>query len=143
MIRPPPGSTLTDTLFPYTTPFRSPHAQRVTRSWTTTVAMRAQLLRQEGVCVAVVDGRGSTARGLAFEGALRHRMGTVEVDDQVRLVEALVAEGTTEPARVGIYGWSYGGYLSLMCLARRRAGVRSACAGAPLPSRGGTAPPSP
>ena len=114
--------------------YGGPHAQLVTRSWTTTVAMRAQLLRQEGFCVAVVDGRGSTARGVAFEGALRHRMGTVEVDDQVRLVQALVAEGTADPDRVGIYGWSYGGYLSLMCLARRPDVFRAACAGAPVTS---------
>jgi dipeptidyl-peptidase 4 len=114
--------------------YGGPHAQLVTRSWAPTVALRAQLLRQEGFCVAVVDGRGSTDRGLAFEGALRHRMGTVEVDDQVRLVEALVAEGTTDPDRVGIYGWSYGGYLSALCLARRPDVFRAACAGAPVTS---------
>ncbi len=114
--------------------YGGPHAQLVTRSWSTTAAMRAQLLRQEGFCVAVVDGRGSTDRGLAFEGALRHRLGTVEVEDQVRLVEDLVAEGTADPERVGIYGWSYGGYLSALCLARRPDVFRAACAGAPVTS---------
>lgn len=114
--------------------YGGPHAQLVTRSWSATAAMRAQLLRQEGFCVAVVDGRGSADRGLAFEGVLRHRMGTVEVDDQVRLVEDLVAEGTTDPERVGIYGWSYGGYLSALCLARRPDVFRAACAGAPVTS---------
>lgn len=114
--------------------YGGPHAQLVTRSWAVTVALRAQLLRQEGFCVAVVDGRGSTARGLAFEGTLKHRMGTVEVDDQVRLVEALVADGLADPARVGIYGWSYGGYLSALCLARRPDVFRAACAGAPVTS---------
>jgi dipeptidyl-peptidase-4 len=114
--------------------YGGPHAQLVTRSWALTVALRAQLLRQEGFCVAVVDGRGSTDRGLAFEGALRHRMGTVEVDDQVRLVEDLVAEGTADPDRIGIYGWSYGGYLSALCLARRPDVFRAACAGAPVTS---------
>ncbi|HEU5084730.1 MAG TPA: DPP IV N-terminal domain-containing protein [Acidimicrobiales bacterium] len=114
--------------------YGGPHAQLVTRSWSVTVALRAQLLRQHGFLVAVVDGRGSTDRGLDFEGALRHRMGTVEVDDQVRLVEALVAEGLADPARVGIYGWSYGGYLSALCLARRPDVFRAACAGAPVTS---------
>lgn len=114
--------------------YGGPHAQLVTRGWSLTVAMRAQLLRQEGYCVAVVDNRGSTDRGLAFEGALRHRLGTVEVDDQVRLVETLVADGTTDPERVGIYGWSYGGYLSALCLARRPDVFRAACAGAPVTS---------
>lgn len=112
--------------------YGGPHAQLVARSWTMTVAMRAQLLAQRGIAVAVVDNRGMAHRGLAFEGALRHRMGTVEVDDQVRLVESLVAEGIVDPGRVGIYGWSYGGYLSAMCLARRPDVFRAACAGAPV-----------
>jgi len=114
--------------------YGGPHAQLVTRSWSITVALRAQYLRQQGFVVAVLDNRGSTDRGLAFEGTLRHRMGTVEVDDQVRLVEALVADGLADPARVGIYGWSYGGYLSALCLARRPDVFRAACAGAPVTS---------
>lgn len=112
--------------------YGGPHAQMLTRSWGPTVALRAQFLRQEGFCVAVVDNRGSTDRGLAFEGALRHRMGTVEVDDQVALVRSLVDEGIADPARVGIYGWSYGGYMSAMCLARRPDVFAAACAGAPV-----------
>lgn len=112
--------------------YGGPHAQMLTRSWGPTVALRAQFLRQQGFCVAVVDNRGSTDRGLAFEGALRHRMGTVEVDDQVALVQSLVDEGVTDPDRVGIYGWSYGGYMSAMCLARRPDVFAAACAGAPV-----------
>jgi dipeptidyl-peptidase-4 len=112
--------------------YGGPHAQLVTRSWTVTAALRAQFLRQEGFCVAVVDNRGSTDRGLAFEAALRHRLGTVEVDDQVALVRALVEDGTADPARVGIYGWSYGGFMSALCLARRPDVFRAACAGAPV-----------
>ena len=114
--------------------YGGPHAQMLTRSWGVTVALRAQFLRQEGFCVAVVDNRGSTDRGLAFEAHLRHRMGTVEIDDQVALVKGLVAEGTTDPGRVGIYGWSYGGYMSVMGLARRPDVFRAACAGAPVTS---------
>lgn len=112
--------------------YGGPHAQMLTRSWGPTVALRAQFLRQEGFCVAVVDNRGSTDRGLAFEGALRHRMGTVEVDDQVALVRSLVDDGTADADRVGIYGWSYGGYMSAMCLARRPDVFAAACAGAPV-----------
>lgn len=114
--------------------YGGPHAQMLTRSWGVTVAMRAQHLRQQGFCVAVVDNRGSTDRGLAFEGHLHHALGTVEVDDQVALVRSLVADGTTDPDRVGIYGWSYGGYLSALCLARRPDVFGAACAGAPVTS---------
>ncbi len=114
--------------------YGGPHAQMVTRSWGVTVALRAQYLRSQGFCVAVVDNRGSTDRGLAFEGHLRHHMGTVEVDDQVALVRSLVDAGITDPDRVGIYGWSYGGYLSALCLARRPDVFHAACAGAPVTS---------
>lgn len=114
--------------------YGGPHAQLVTRSWGMTVALRAQFLRQQGFLVAVVDGRGSANRGLVFEAALHHRMGTVEVDDQVALVDALVTDGLTDRDRVGIYGWSYGGYLSGLCLARRPDVFLAACAGAPVTS---------
>ena len=76
---------------------------------------------------------GNTARrGLAFEGALRHRMGSVEVDDQVAGVRWLVAQGIADPRRVGIYGWSYGGYMSALCLCKAPGVFRAAVAGAPV-----------
>lgn len=114
--------------------YGGPGAQLVTRGWGGTVALRAQYLRQQGFAVAVIDNRGMANRGLAFEGALRHRMGTVEVDDQVALVRHLVDAGIADPSRVGVYGWSYGGYLSLLCLARRPDVFGAACAGAPVTS---------
>ncbi len=112
--------------------YGGPSAQMLTRSWGVTVALRAQYLRDQGFCVAVVDNRGSTDRGIAFEGHLHRRLGTVEVDDQVALVRSLVDAGITDDQRVGIYGWSYGGYLSALCLARRPDVFRAACAGAPV-----------
>ena len=54
-----------------------PHAQRVTRSWGVTADLRAQRFRALGYAVFKLDNRGSARRGLAFEGALRHRMGSV------------------------------------------------------------------
>eukprot|EP00974_Lingulodinium_polyedra_P009290 888894-Lingulodinium_polyedra.AAC.1 len=58
------------------------------------------------------DNRGSYNRGLLFESVLKHRMGSTEVDDQKCAVAALVSAGIADPNRVGIYGWSYGGYMS-------------------------------
>src|SRR6185436_3480950 len=97
-----------------------------------TVDLRAQYLRQLGYLVFVLDNRGSSRRGLAFEGAIRHDMGNVEVKDQVDGVEWLVSRGLADASRVGVYGWSYGGYLSLMCLARAPGTLRAAVAGAPV-----------
>merc|ERR1711972_100631 len=99
-----------------------------------TVDLRAQSFRSRGFLVLKVDNRGSNRRGLAFEAALKHRMGSVEVDDQVAGVNFCIRQGLCDAARVGIYGWSYGGYLSAMCLARASNIFKCAVAGAPVTS---------
>lgn len=112
--------------------YGGPHAQRVQNEWNATVDMRAQYLRSLGFLVFKLDNRGSARRGLAFEGALKHDMGNVEVKDQVAGVEWLSAQGLSDPDRVGIYGWSYGGYMSAMALARAPKTFKVAVAGAPV-----------
>ena len=98
--------------------YGGPHAQRVADGWGMTVDLRAQYLRSRGYLVFKLDNRGSARRGLAFEGALRHDMGNIELQDQVDGVRWLVKEGLAKSAQVGIYGWSYGGYMTAMALAR-------------------------
>lgn len=112
--------------------YGGPHAQMAAEAWRLTVAMRAQHLRRRGFVVFVLDNRGSARRGLRFEGALRRDMGRVEVDDQVDGVRWLVGQGLADPARVGVYGWSYGGYMAAMCLARAPETFKAAVAGAPV-----------
>lgn len=112
--------------------YGGPHAQTVTNSWSLTIGMRAQYLRSQGFLVFLLDNRGSARRGLAFEGAIKHNMGHLEVDDQVDGVRWLVAQGLADAARVGVYGWSYGGYMAAMCLARAPETFKVAVAGAPV-----------
>lgn len=112
--------------------YGGPHAQMVANSWRMVAAMRAQALRRMGFLVFVLDNRGSARRGLQFEGAIKHCMGGPEVDDQVDGVHWLVEQGLADPKRVGIYGWSYGGYMSAMCLARAPETFACAVAGAPV-----------
>jgi dipeptidyl-peptidase-4 len=112
--------------------YGGPHAQHVTNSWTVTTSMRAQYLRSMGFLVFQLDNRGTARRGLAFEGAIKNNMGHIEVDDQVDGVRWLVAQGLADPARVGVYGWSYGGYMATMCLARAPETFKVAVAGAPV-----------
>jgi len=112
--------------------YGGPHAQMVTNGWNMTVAMRAQYLRSLGYLIFVLDNRGSARRGLAFEGTLKHDMGHFEVEDQVDGVRWLVDQGLADPERVAIYGWSYGGYMSAMCLARAPETFKLAVAGAPV-----------
>lgn len=112
--------------------YGGPHAQMVADSWRLTVAMRAQYLRSLGFLVFSLDNRGSARRGLAFEGKVKGNLGDLEVQDQVDGVRWLVEQGWADPRRVGIYGWSYGGYMALMCLARAPDVFRVAVAGAPV-----------
>ena len=112
--------------------YGGPHAQRVTNNWLLTVDMRAQYLASQGFLVFKLDNQGSARRGLAFEAPIKHNMGDVEVADQVDGVRWLVKQGLTDPARVGIYGWSYGGYMAAMCLARAADTFHAAVAGAPV-----------
>ena len=112
--------------------YGGPHAQTVTNAWTCTADLRAQRLRSQGYLVIKLDNRGAARRGLAFEGALQHDMGNIEVMDQVSGVEHCISSGLAEKGRVGIYGWSYGGYMSAMCLAKRPDVFCAAVAGAPV-----------
>jgi dipeptidyl-peptidase 4 len=114
--------------------YGGPHAQLVRNSWLLTANMRAQYLRRSGFLVFVLDNRGSARRGQTFESTIRHELGCVEVDDQVDGVAWLAAQGLADPQRVGVFGWSYGGYMALMCLLRAPEIFRAAVAGAPVTS---------
>jgi len=112
--------------------YGGPHSQRVRNAWSLTVELRPQWLRQRGIGVLIVDNRGTYGRGLAFEAALAHRFGGVEVDDQVGAVRQLVRRGDADPERIGLFGWSYGGYMTLLCMAREPSLFKAGVAGAPV-----------
>lgn len=112
--------------------YGGPHVQIVSNHWSMTCAMRIQRLRSQGYLVFVLDNRGSARRGLEFEGAIKHNMGDIEVRDQVDGVRWLVEQRLADEDRVGIYGWSYGGYMTLMCLARAPDVFVMGVAGAPV-----------
>jgi dipeptidyl-peptidase-4 len=112
--------------------YGGPHAQRVANEWSLTVDLRAQYLARLGCAVLKLDNRGSANRGLAFEAPIGGCTGIVEVDDQVAAVRELVSRGLVDAARVGIYGWSYGGYMTLMSLIRAPEVFRAGVAGAPV-----------
>lgn len=112
--------------------YGGPHSQRVRNAWSLTVELRPHWLRQRGIGVLIVDNRGTSGRGLAFEAALAGRLGSVEVDDQAAAVRELVRRGDADPERIGLYGWSYGGYMTLMCMAREPTLFKAGVAGAPV-----------
>ncbi len=92
----------------------------------------SQLLAARGFAVWEMDNRGSSGRGHAFEAPLYRRFGKTELADQLEGVRYLVAQGYVDPARVGIYGWSYGGFMTLYALLNAPDVFRAGIAGAPV-----------
>ena len=112
--------------------YGGPAAQTVTRSWPArSDALFNQYLAQQGYVLFSLDNRGTPRRGREFGGALYGRQGTVEVDDQLRGIDWLKAQPWVDPARIGVHGWSNGGYMTLMLLARTDA-YACGVAGAPV-----------
>jgi dipeptidyl-peptidase-4 len=114
--------------------YGGPHVQYVRKDWMggarASQGYFRQLLAQRGFVVFSLDNRGMGFRGVAFESALHGQLGKVEIEDQLRGVEFLKTLPYVDPERIGIMGWSYGGYMALMALAHPE--FRAAVAGAPV-----------
>ncbi len=115
--------------------YGGPHNQYIKKDWMggarAAQGYFRQILAQQGFVVFTLDNRGSGFRGTAFETALAQRLGKVEVADQLRGVEYLKTLDFVDPQRIGIMGWSYGGYMTLMALTTTNA-FKAGVAGAPV-----------
>ena len=95
------------------TGYGGPHTQVVGKFWGGKSELFAEVLASKGFVVASIDNRGSARRGKKFEDHLYRAFGTVEVEDQAAGIEHLISQGYVDSKRIGFFGWSYGGYLSL------------------------------
>jgi dipeptidyl-peptidase 4 len=110
--------------------YGGPGEQTVINAWQG--ADWPQVLAARGYVVWQLDNRGSSGRGHAFETPLFRRFGKTELADQLEGVRYLLAKGFVNPARVGIYGWSYGGFMTLYALLNAPGVFRVGVAGAPV-----------
>lgn len=109
--------------------YGGPHGQQVTRSWQNPLF---QALVDRGWVVFTLDNRGTDRRGTKFESAVYRAMGAAEVDDQLAGVEWLKRQDFVEPERIAVYGWSYGGYMTLKLLEKAPGAFAAGIAGAPV-----------
>lgn len=109
--------------------YGGPGAQRVTKSWDSGFA---QYMAQQGFIVFTLDNRGSANRGKRFEAPIYKNMGSPEVDDQVAGVKYLTSLPYVDEKRIGIYGHSYGGYMSLLAMFKAPEYFQAGVAGAPV-----------
>ncbi|WP_133546566.1 S9 family peptidase [Salegentibacter sp. 24] len=92
--------------------YSGPGSQSVSNSYFGTNDYWYQLLANEGYIIATVDGRGTGFKGAAFKKVTQNELGKYEVEDQIAAAQKLGARDYIDEDRIGIWGWSYGGFMS-------------------------------
>jgi dipeptidyl-peptidase 4 len=111
-------------------PYGGPHGQRVTASHN--AHLTSQWFADHGFAVVVADGRGTPGRSPAWEKAVRDDLAAIVLQDQVDALQALAGDFPLDLSRVGIRGWSFGGYLAALAVLRRPDVFHAAVVGAPV-----------
>ncbi|MBQ4280299.1 MAG: S9 family peptidase [Rikenellaceae bacterium] len=111
------------------TQYSGPGSQSVADSWGVDWE---DVLVQQGYVVACVDGRGTGLRGADFKKCTYRELGRYETEDQIAAARYLASQPWVDPERIGIYGWSYGGFMALNCILRGNDVFKMAIAVAPV-----------
>ncbi|WP_344631530.1 S9 family peptidase [Streptomyces glaucosporus] len=111
-------------------PYGGPHGRRVVAAHNP--HLTSQWFADQGFAVVVADGRGTPGHSPAWEKAIAGDLAGVTLDDQVEALHALAGSHPLDLDRVGIRGWSYGGYLAALAVLRRPDVFHAAVAGAPV-----------
>jgi len=126
----PPSPRRSGTRYPVVLQvYGGPGVQRVRNEW---LPLWHQFLVRHGYGVLELDNRGSAERGTAFEAPIHNRLGAAEVADQLRAVDMLRDVPWADQDRVGVYGHSYGGYMTLMLMMKGGGRFRAGVAVAPV-----------
>ena len=112
--------------------YSGPGSQQVTNSWNDTDDYWFYMLSQEGYIIACVDGRGTGFKGAAFKKVTYKELGKFEVEDQIDAAKVIGKYAYVDPARIGIWGWSYGGFMSSNCILKGADVFKMAIAVAPV-----------
>jgi dipeptidyl-peptidase 4 len=112
--------------------YGGPGSQEVLDGWMGTDYWWFQSLAQQGYVIACVDNRGTGGRGEEFKKMTYLQLGKYETVDQIEAARYLGRQSYVDPSRIGIFGWSYGGYMSSLCLFKGNDVFNSAIAVAPV-----------
>ncbi len=110
--------------------YGGPGVQRVLNNWSG--SSFAQILTRAEYVVFQLDNRGTAFRGTEFQAPIHGKLGEVEVSDQVQGARWLAAQTYVDPTRIGVWGWSYGGYMALMMMFKAPEIFRAGVSGAPV-----------
>ncbi|MEL6141366.1 MAG: S9 family peptidase, partial [Bacteroidota bacterium] len=114
--------------------YSGPDSQQAVNSWRGQNYWWFQMLVQRGFVVAVVDGRGTGARGQEFRKMTYLQLGKYETLDQIEAAKYLGSLDYIDENRIGIFGWSYGGFMALNCILKGNEVFAAAISVAPVSS---------
>ncbi|TXE07273.1 S9 family peptidase [Seonamhaeicola algicola] len=118
----------------FMTQYSGPGSQSVSNSWNSYNDYWYQMLAQQGFIVVCVDGRGTGFKGAVFKKVTQNQLGKYEVEDQIAAAKKLGALPYINADKIGIWGWSYGGFMSSNCLFKGYDTFKMAIAVAPVTS---------
>ena len=112
--------------------YGGPHAHNVEASWHWYSRSWETYMAQKGYIVFILDNRGSENRGLEFEQATWHKLGKVEMLDQMKGVDYLKSLPYVDANRLGVHGWSYGGFMTISLMTNYPNVFKVGVAGGPV-----------
>ncbi|MFA6151564.1 MAG: DPP IV N-terminal domain-containing protein [Chitinophagaceae bacterium] len=112
--------------------YNGPNVQLLHNSFPASGNLWYEYMAQRGYVVFTMDGRGSSNRGLKFEQATFGKLGTVELQDQLKGVDYLKSLSYVDAGRMGIHGWSYGGFMTTSMMLRNPDVFKVGVAGGPV-----------
>jgi dipeptidyl-peptidase-4 len=112
--------------------YGGPHAQLITDTWLWGAGIYLNYLAQQGYLVFTLDNRGSANRGFEFESIIHRNCGKMEVEDQMAGVRYLKTLPYVDIERIGVDGWSYGGFMTINLLLENPGVFKAGCAGGPV-----------
>ncbi len=112
--------------------YGGPHAQMITDSWLAGAGLFLNFMAQQGFIVWTVDNRGSANRGFEFESCIHRNTGNIEVSDQMDGVNYLKTLPYIKTDRIGVDGWSYGGFMTISLKLKNQGVFNVASAGGPV-----------
>lgn len=118
----------------FMTQYSGPGSQSVANSWSAGNGYWFQMLAQEGYIIVCVDPRGTGLKGRDFKKMTQKELGKYEVEDQIAAAQALGQRDYVDADRIGIWGWSYGGFMASNCIFQGADTFKMAIAVAPVTS---------
>ena len=112
--------------------YSGPGSQQVNNDWNGSDDYWFQMLAQQGYIVACVDGRGTGFKGAAFKKVTQKELGKYEVEDQIDAAKVIGNYPYVDKNRIGIWGWSYGGFMASNCILKGADVFKMAIAVAPV-----------